>query len=229
MAPLTTTMCEEPLTFSLDLTHTYLEVARAAAGPLPILHSSGDLDRVLEEHGHNPVANAIFGVVSLTVIYSYLAVESRVNQLLYRLWERRHDGSAESSRLLAVLGDQEDFMSYRGRSEIRDLPDRIKTLCDFLGYRRPHDVIPTVWQDFLELSRKARHYLIHPVPVPALIQQRMTDMLHELELGKWVSVAADLLSFLYQEGGMNEPKWLSQNTLLRIEGIRLILGEPGAA
>ncbi|HEX3035036.1 MAG TPA: hypothetical protein VHT73_07855 [Thermodesulfobacteriota bacterium] len=218
-------MNKDSLRFTFNLTHSYLEVARAAAGPLPFVHSSGSLDHVLKEHGHNPLANAILGIVSISVIYSYLAIEAHVNYQLYRLWERRHNESVESKRFLQILGNEKSFNVYRGHPKVRELPSRVKTLCTLMGYQKPQEAVPKIWQEFMELSRAARHFLVHPVPDPKGVQNNMKRILHDLPTGKWVDVATELIAFLYNQAGMEKPEWLIKNVLIRIEGIRVLPDE----
>jgi hypothetical protein len=60
--------------FTLSLTHSYLEMARASITSLG--HSELTTDEFVQAHGAAPLANAIISVASVTVIYSFLAMGS---------------------------------------------------------------------------------------------------------------------------------------------------------
>lgn len=131
---------------------------------MSIHHPSLTKDEFLKTFGPNPLANAIFPVVSISVLYSYLAIESFINYQLYRIWARRNDGSEESNRFSAIFGDVATFETLKTHKKSGKLGERIKSLCGILGYQKPHDAIPNVWQDFKELVENSRHFFVHPHP-----------------------------------------------------------------
>lgn len=215
-------MSEATHKFTFSLTHCYLEMARAAAGPLSFHHPTGDLHQVVETYGQNPIASAILAVVSVVVVYSYLAIESFVNYQLYRVWELRHESTQESQRLLQLLGDLPSFDRYRTHPRVRDLGERIKSLCEIKGYRKPHEVVPGEWQQFKELTETSRHFLVHPTPEPADFQKVMKKLLQQFPTGRYPDLAAALIGFFYDQGRTERPEWLSRNTLIRLRGIDIL-------
>lgn len=211
----------EPLRITYEMSHCYLEIARAS---MTTIHQhSGSLDKLLSEQGTGPLANAIFSLVSMTVIYSYLTIESFVNYQLFRLWERRHDGSTEGNRFLAELGNPDKFEGLKNHKKVGDLPKRLKTLCDLLGYRKPHEVIPQIWQKFHDLLKDSRHFLVHPYPEKEFVQQNLSRIMTKTKAGEYVEVAEKILSFLYQQGGKQPPAWVSANILLQFKGVDLLV------
>lgn len=215
-------MSEPTRKFTFSLTHCYLEMARAAAGPLSFHHPTGDLRQVVDTYGLNPIASAILAVVSVVVVYSYLAIESFINYQLYRVWETRTEATIESERFLRLLGDAPSFDRYRTHSRVRDLGERIKVLCEIKGYRKPHEAIPTQWQQFKELAEASRHFLVHPTPEPVHFQGVMKRVLHELPTGRYPDLAVALIAFFYDQARTERPEWLSRNTLIRFRGIDVL-------
>lgn len=211
----------EPLKINYEISHCYLEIARAAL--TSIHHHDGSLDKLLSEKGPEPLANAIFSLVSMTVIYSYLAIESFVNYQLCRVWARRHDGSEESNRFLKELGNPDKFEELKNHKMVRDLANRLKTLCDLLGYRKPHEAIPQIWQKFHDLLKDSRHFLIHPYPQKEFLQQNLSRIMLEKKAGEYVEVAREIISFLFQQGRKEPPVWIDKNTLLQFKGVELLV------
>lgn len=209
--------------FTLSLTHSYLEMARASITSLG--HSELTTDEFIQAHGADPLANAILSVASVTVIYSFLAIESFVNYQLCRLWERRHDGSSGSSKFIEILGDHSRFEDLKNNKKVRTLRSRIKTLCEILGYKKPHEVEPHLWEDFNQLLEVSRHFFIHPLPEGEYFQKNVMRIGLQTQLGKYVNIAKSMIAFLYQQSRKKPPDWLEKNTLIRIPTIELIAAE----
>lgn len=121
--------------FRYDLTQDYLELARAALTQIHGRVPAGEDEPVLPLSVE--LANAVFSVVSITIVYSFLALESFLNYQLFRLWARRHDDSEEAKRFLSELGDISEFVRLKNNDKVREIPARLKTLCRFLGYPPP--------------------------------------------------------------------------------------------
>ncbi len=166
-----------------------------------------DREQFEERHGQNPIANATLSVVSITIIYSYLAIESFVNYQLYRLWERRHDGSLEATRFLSILIDTSDFHALSCHSKVRELGERIKTLCAVLGYKKPHEAEASLWQSLKELSEVSRHFLVHPYPDGERFNGNMDRIMTGTETGRYAAIAEGMLKFFYAQDGQDPPEW----------------------
>lgn len=110
---------------------------------------------------------------------------------------------------------------------MRDLGERIKSLCEIKGYRKPHEVIPTEWQQFKELAEASRHFLVHPRPEPVHFQEVMKRVLHELPTGRYPDLAVALIGFHYDQAQTERPEWLSRNTLVRLRGIDVLPTDAG--
>jgi hypothetical protein len=197
----------------------------ARASITSLSHSGLTTDEFIQEHGRDSLANAILSVASVTVIYSFLAIESFINYQLYRLWERRHDGSTESSKFMEILGNPGRFEDLKSNRKVRTLRSRIKTLCELLGYKKPHEIESHLWIDFNQLLEASRHFFVHPVPEEEYFQKNVLRIGLQTELGKYVNVAQSMIAFLYQQSRQKPPDWLENNTLISIPSIELIPGK----
>jgi len=204
-------------------THGYMEIARGVF--TSFYHTETSNEELIEDHGSNFLPNVIFSMMSITVLYSYMTIESFVNYQLYRIWEKRHNGSQEAQRLLKVVGDVDKFENLKNNNKFRELGDRIKTLCDVFGFEKPHNKIPKVWQDFKDLSEISRHFFIHLYPGGPHFQNNAQRIFERTESGKYFRVAEDLLRFFYKESGRQPPEWVSKNTLIKFRGIDLLVGD----
>lgn len=199
-----------------------MEVARGAM--MSISHMSLTKEEFLKTLDPNPLANAIFSVVSISVLYSYLAIESFINYQLYRIWERRNDGSEQANRFIAIFGDVEAFEALKTHRKSGKLGERIKTLCKILGYQKPHDAVPQVWQDFKELVEVSRHFFVHPHPGKEHFQNHVGKIFKKTEAGKYAHVAEELLKYFYRCSRKTPPDWLDRNGLLQFRGIDVLVG-----
>lgn len=211
-------MSDEQVKITYNLPHQYLEVAKAALTHFH--HPTGEV--FVETHGIGPVASAVAAVMSISIVYSHLAVESFVNYQLYHVWKHRHDGSPSAERFLATLGYVAPFEALKDHKRVRELGERIKTLCNVLAIAPPHEADPQLWQDFKQLLEVSRHFVIHPYPDPDYFQANMQRILTETKAGKYTDTARDLIGYLYDATHRPRPEWLSKNTLLRFRGIDVL-------
>lgn len=208
------------MTYRYNLAHCYLEVAR---GAMTQIHTKVPKDRNNSEvEMTGDMANAIFSLVSITIIYSFLALESFLNYQLFRLWERRFDNSSEAKRLLDEIGDESNFKRLKGNSKVREIPKRLRLLCRVLGYPEPHQAIPDTWRRLKELVQDSRHFLVHVYPESEYFQANMNRIMMETESGAYVQVVEEVLAFLWIHGGLEIPEWGNRNTLLRFRGVDLL-------
>ncbi len=209
--------------FTLNLTHCYLEIARSSIVSLKLDHPN--VDRLIEKHGCNPIINATISVVSVTIIYSYLAIESFVNYQLYRIWEKRDDTCQRSKRFRELFGEVDDFRKLARHKKARELSERIKTLCDLLNYKKPHEVNPILWQDFKELNEDSRHFIVHPYPEDQLFNKNLKRIGYKTPTDKYCNIAQQMLLHFHDQGGIKPPNWLKKNTLVRFTGVKFLWGE----
>ena len=213
-------MANEKKKITLDLTHCYLEIARSSIVSLSLDDPKSKC--FLQEHGYDPIVNATISIVSVTIIFSYLSIESFINYHLYRIWEKRADHSYASKRFLEIFGAIDDFRKLKTKKKVKELGERIKTLFELLSYPKPHEVNPRLWQDFKDLNEISRHFLVHPYPSDQFFNENLRRIGLETPTEKYVNMAQEILPHFYKQGGLKPPDWLNKNTLVRFEGIRFL-------
>jgi len=216
---------EGPLRLTYDLTHDYLEVARSYTMPL---YLPQEQKVFIEKHGPDPFNNAVFSLISISVVYSYLALESFINKQLYDLWASRQEDSPTAKRFQELLGNPDTFGELKTNkttsNKVRDLDDRIKTLYKILGFELLHTRNPSLWEDFLKLVQASRHFLVHPDPDVGSFQKSLKRIFEETKSGTYVNVVTSILRDMYEQSEREPPSWLSTNTLLRFRGADLLVG-----
>jgi len=75
----------------LDPTQCYLEMSRAVFTSIPAHQFEAESDDDI-------FTAIIFSLTSVTIIYSYLAIESCINYHLYKIWEKRDTDSKVAKR-----------------------------------------------------------------------------------------------------------------------------------
>ena len=212
---------QHDLTISYDLPHCYLEVAR---GMMLSIHHPLDAHSFTEEHGASPLANAVFSIMSVTVIYSYLAVEAFVNGRLYKVWQTRHDTTPDGQRFIAILGDPVSFEELRHHRRVATLPERVKVLCEILQIPKPHEVDEPLWNTFTGLVNTCRNFLVHPTPAPNIFMRHMPRIMQSTPAGEYYRAAQTMIGHFFTQRRIPEPDWLRANTLLRFRGVDMLVG-----
>ena len=211
---------QPPSAIQYNLTQDYLEVARTALTQIHGKIPAGENEPTPPLS--NELANAIFAVISITIVYSFLALESFLNYQLFRLWARRADSSEESNRFLSELGDVSEFIRLKSNDKVREVPARLKTVCRLLAYPPPHEAIPGTWQRLNDLVEASRHFVVHPFPDADYFNKNMRRMMTETTTGSYVRVVEEVISFLYTKGGKSVPAWVTRNQLIQFRGVDLL-------
>ena len=212
-------MCEKQIKIQYNVPRCYLDMARAA---MTSLHHPIGREKFRGKYGVEPIANVKLALVSVSIIYSYLAVEAFVNAQLYLLWARRHDRSPEATRFLSILKDVDNFESLKSSNKVRELGDRINTLCKIMGYKKPHEIDNALWEKYKKLAEVSRHFLVHPYPAPMFFQAHMSRIMEETKAGEYFETASSLIGHLHDQSRKKRPEWLKGNVRFRIRGVDLI-------
>jgi hypothetical protein len=179
-------MSDQP-SVTFDLAHDYLEVARAATAV-----SGPPGERLLGRHGHAGVQNAIFCVNSMAILYSYLAVEACVAQVL---GGSTADAGSSSS-----------------------LEERIRRACELRGVVDLEAAEPELWLRVRVLIRDAATLLLGP-PDLEVRQAGIAELMTREEPLPYALVAQELIALLTRGSGGSPPAWLERNTLLDFKAL----------
>ena len=179
-------MSDQP-SVTFDLAHDYLEVARAATAV-----SGPPGERLLGRHGHVGVQNAIFCVNSMAIIYSYLAVEACVAQ---------------------VLGG-----SDRNTESSPSLEERIREASELCGQGDLEATHPELWLRLRVLIRDAATLLLGP-PDLEIRQAGIVELMTREDPLPYALVAQELVALMYRGSSEARPVWLERNTLVDFKAL----------
>lgn len=197
--------------FSYNLTQCYLELARSAFTSI-----QGKKEETQK------IANALFAITSISIIYSYTAIEAFVSRQFYRICETRNSNTEEGKRFNKEFPNIQKCADLKNNRSIWELKDKIKALCRLLGYRQICDEDAKLWQVFNELVKDARHFIIHPLPDPDKFQEKMTQIMMENRVGLYVEVAEKIIKHFYDQAKIETPDWLKENKLFKSRGYILL-------
>jgi hypothetical protein len=183
---------------NLGLTQLYLEMARSVFTGIhhPEMKTQ---EQIMAEEGINLLAGIMFSITTVTVIYSYLALEAFSNYHLYQIWKaskRAHEAIEDlkqknPEQVKNIIPAYNEFDKLYGRYErfedlkqtdLRELGERIKVICEAFKIPKVHEVDCELWEEFKGLLEKARHFLVHPFPDPTKFQDMMKTLLWEKNL-----------------------------------------------
>jgi hypothetical protein len=215
---------------NIRVTQCYLEMARSVLTKIDYPENKS-LDQILAENGSVPYYNMIFAIYSMTIIFSYLAIEAYANYQLHKIWEvcRKTQKTFEEiekkepklSRFCQKYAKYDQFENLK-KSNLKNLGERIKTICEIHSFKKIHNINPKLWQDFKDLHEKARHFLIHPLPDPAKFNDMINTKLQNINLGKYVQIAQEIIKHFYKEARLDLPEWIERNKLFAISGFEYL-------
>lgn len=213
-------MAEDEVKLQISLSHVYLEMARAVFS-----HGSSEItDGAAQDYP------TIFGLLSLTILYSYLAVESFINYHFYTIYQHAVKAHQECEKLGNLSANDEivptynDFFRHYGDTPLKSirlkLKEKIKAVCSAYEISQIYDVDPQLWQDFCDILKTSRDFLVHAIPDPQIFQEHMRKLVAETTTGKYVEIATGIIKYFYERFDKEPPQWLNQNELIQLYAVR---------
>lgn len=200
-------------------THWYLELAR---GAFQGIYYDKPLEAVLAGDDAPALQQTMLALMSMTVVNSYLALESFANYQIYDIWSTLKRPSSRAEEFERLCGNIETFDQLKNNRALKNLGDRINIICRLLGFRKPCDADPALWNNFKSLTEKARHFLVHPFPEKDFFNKHMKQIAAEIKGGLYVQTASGIIGHLYKEAGLPAPDYLEKNTLFRFRGVEVL-------
>lgn len=205
----------------ITLSHVYLEMARAV---FSLDRPSGKSDGPAQDYP------TTFGLLSVTILYSYLAVESFVNYQFCTIYQhavKAHQACEKLGGLHAkdeIVPTYDDFYRQYGNTPLEsirlELKEKIKAVCSAYGISQIYDVDSHLWQDFCDILKESRDFLVHTIPDPKIFQHHMQQLVEKTTTGKYVEIAIGIILYFYEQLGKKPPKWLNQNELIQLLAVR---------
>jgi hypothetical protein len=220
----------------IKLTQIYLEIARS------FLYSnvrSKPMDKLIQDEDFaDDNSTFIFGLASITTLYSYLAIEAFANYGVYELWKYSLNAKERIDELNKLYPDLNAIPIYKGFSDkygemenfadirktnLRELKERIKELCKEFHYPQIHEAKPQLWNDFTGLLEQTRHFVVHPNPEEKEFQKHFKTLIQNPKLFvKFPDIAANIISYFYESGKKEIPEYLTSNKVLMINEVILL-------
>lgn len=203
--------------WNISLVQTYLETARSVLD-VEMRSPRGALDPTSSPM-HPALPNVFSSIGSIAHLYSYMAIEAYVNYLLYETWclfRRAPGDKATDIRECSVrdaLRSATSFELLRQRQDIRELPERFKTLGKVHNWPQLYEQDQNLWREFTKLSDKVRHFLIHPVQDQARVQEAMEIVRSPHSMRHAPVIAASVIGSLHDAQKLPRPSWLKKNQL----------------
>lgn len=205
----------------VSLSHVYLELARAVFQPTQAPQVT---------KGTAPDFPVLFGLMSVTILYSYLALESFINYHFCIVYRHATEAHKTCRQLRQLQPDYEnvplynDFCKKYGGDSLGslrlELKEKIKSVCSAHSIPQVYEEKPQLWQDFCDILKPARDFLVHAVPEPGIFEPHMQRILEETRAGKYVQIATDMIEYFYEQHDREPPSWLSENQLIQFQAVR---------
>jgi len=224
----------ETVKVNLRLTQLYLETARSIF--TGIHRTKEDKLGEMSNEELDRLSNILFAMASMSVIYSYLAVESFANYHLYKIWTQgkraqkafEDIGRKDPKLLVGLRPTYGDFFKKYGHvgkfedlktTRLRDLDKRLTEICTAYAIIPIHRKNTRLWQEFKGFLKLTRNFLVHPLPDPAKFNEVSRTLLYEKPSGAYVEIAKQVIGHYYVELKQRTPDWLQQNELFTLRGV----------
>jgi hypothetical protein len=214
-------MTEGEIRLQISLSHVYLEMARAVFRPVQSSQVA---------HRAPPDYPTMFGLLSVTILYSYLAIESFINYHFCTIYERAaksHQACEKLTKLHPddeIIPDYDDFFKQHGNTPLQairlELKEKIKSVCSAYSIPQIYEQDPQLWQDFCDILKPSRDFLVHAVPEPQIFETHMRRLVEQTTAGKYVEIATGIIKYFYEQHDKEPPDWLSENQLIQFYAVR---------
>ena len=191
----------------------YLDMARSMLGEIRY-YDGADRSSLefLETH-----ENCLFAVMSVSIVFSYQAVEAECNVLLHLIWLQAGASTLPYRRLMEKCGEPTSFEKIKKKKGLRE---KIKILCYCLGIRHPSEADSKNWIHFKKIAEAMRHFIIHPDPES--FEAECSKIMEEIQAGTYIVVAQKIIRHFYVETRTKVPAWVEAPKFFKCRGFELL-------
>ncbi len=161
--------------------------------------------------------NCRFAVMSVSIVFSYQAVEAECNALLHVICSQENTLTPPYRRLMKKYGETPSFKKIKKN---KSLKEKIKILCYCLNIRHPCKADSTNWHRFKQITEAMRHFIIHPDP--ERFEAECSKMMEQIEPGTYVAVAENIIRHFFVEVGEQVPAWVETPMFFKCRGFELL-------
>ena len=209
------------MSISIDVPHTYFEMARAISNVLNV--EMKKWDEKPPDVDEEQMANVQFSLVSTIIIQCYMTIEAFINEGLKDLWKKSRNEIRNAAprypEFYNQYGHYDNFEDLKNEKDLRNLGDRIKIICKTREIAQIHEIDKETWDFFKRMEKEYRHFLIHIYPDNVKFRDLVIDILFKNELRIYFETVQNVISHFYSQQGNNPPEWLAKNTLFKFSGI----------
>lgn len=203
--------------YKYDLTQCYFEMARAVLTKWNVPKNT-----LGNQWLENKVYQFSLTVVSVTVIYSCLAIEAYVRWHLHKIWEESRNSSGKQYSQFYKKYGKADFPKLT-KKLLPSLEQKMNMVCDSYQISRIKGKDPQLWKDFKKLLKETRNFMVHPNPGQDF-HKYVKLAQEDTGLPKWSKIAERVISYFLVERGKQIPSWLRKNQFFAIKEFDVLLG-----
>lgn len=195
----------------VHVSKAYIELAKDRLKYLKEITSNGEID--LETQ---------FALCSVITNYSYAAIEAFANGSLFKDWVySKHRFSPQFNDSYVELYNQEQLKKFFDKyghfkefsefkdSDLKELKDKLRIMCDLAGIKRISEVNGKLWGDLNNLLRESRHFLIHIDSSPELFDSQTRKITDIKTLEKYTQIASWTIAHFFLQKGHQFPDYLN--------------------
>jgi hypothetical protein len=218
----------DDITFKLDPTAIYFNMARSFSSKYMI----EQVGEYINGGGYSERGYKVFyGLISGACIYSYLAVESYVNNQLYLIKGEIDINKPHVDKLKLIdpkfkPSYEDNRFSYPDEKYINteETKNKLKNICTYRGIPYHVEINNDLWMKFCQLLEDIRHFMIHPKPYNDIFNEKMKIIFEKNSLGVYIETAEEIIGYLYDQKKLKRPEYLIGNTLFVLDHINIIKG-----
>lgn len=181
---------------------------------IPFLNSEGNSFNP-EKHNKKISFSPFFALTVQTYIFSYMAINSFVTYRLHEFWEM------ENSPLKLKYPKANSFQHLLN-TDLRELKECIKELCNQLCIPQIFESNPALWDDLLSNLKLARHFFTHPIPD----QEKLDEIINISMINSTWSFASDvaekIMKYFYEKCNQPAPDYLTENKEFVFSGVKFL-------
>lgn len=211
-------------TFTLNLTAIYFNMARSFSSETLV----SKIDEYIKEGGNFERGYKVgYGLISGACIYSYLAIESYVNNQLFQINKEiitiKNNIKDIKNRNYTFGFEDKNFMmpteKYINRTETKE---KLRNLCIYEQIPFHYQADEQLWNKFTQLLTDTRHFMIHPKPYEEYFQETMAKIFNNYAPGDYIETAEEIIGYYYDKRGVDRPVYLIGNSLFVLDNLTII-------
>ncbi len=212
---------------NIHLSKAYLEMARSYVNARCIYRE----DLISDQTNIHNTETIRFAFASLSVIYSYLAIEAFMNWAIHEIWKDVRNknisfyNKEEIENFEKLFLDKDAFETVIKNPKLKELKDRINIVCRITNIKKICEKDGKLWTSFTALHKQVRHNLVHPNSQSEIFSENTKKIMPIKAQKEFSEIASKIITHFYTASKYkgHVPNYLKNNTLFEISEIKLLL------